>query len=104
MDTLTAVLIETHRLQVLAYIQRRKFVKSHIPTPWNVATWMRIDIRACADLLNDLVADGFVDPPPREKNWLTCPLALSDIGRGYLQWAETRPMLPLVPRAARQEC
>lgn len=88
MDPVNEVLVELHRLQVLAFIQRRGSRLVRLSTTSDLAQWLRIGVHDSLELVEELIDDGLVDPLPAGTSRSAVPLSLSPVGRGYLAWAE----------------
>ena len=92
MEPLSDVLVEVHRLQVLTFIQRNSRRPVSFATSWDLASWLRVEMEECDDVIGELIDEGFVEPLPDSPVRRCIPLELTRIGRGYLAWVNTREM------------
>lgn len=90
MDPLSDVLVEVHRLQVLGFIQRNSRRPVSLSTSWDLASWLRVDVEECDEVVSELIDDGFVEPLPDSADRRCIPLELTRVGRGFLAWVNTR--------------
>ena len=90
MDSPINVLVEVHRLQVLAFIRQRGPNSLPFCTVWDLANRLRIDVEECCLLIEELVEDGLVEPMLASPYRLRSALRLTSIGEGYLAWLRTR--------------
>ena len=90
MDILSDVLVEVHRLQVLSFIQRNSRRPVSLSTSWDLASWLRVDVQECDEVVGELIEEGFVEPLPESSDRRCVPLELTRLGRGFLAWVNTR--------------
>ena len=90
MESLTDVLVEVHRLQVLNFIQRNSRRAVSLSTSWDLASWLRVEMEECDEVVCELIDEGFVEPLPDSPMRRCIPLELTRVGRGYLAWVHTR--------------
>lgn len=90
MEELTDVLVEVHRLQVLSFIQRNSRRPVSFATSWDLASWLRVEMDECEEVVGELIEEGFVEALPDSPLRRCVPLELTRLGRGYLAWVNTR--------------
>jgi DNA-binding IclR family transcriptional regulator len=89
MDDLSEVLVEVHRLQMLAFIGRSAR-GAPCTTPCDVAEWLRIPLSECSLLVAELTDEGFVDWGSSRSGSFLAPLRLTASGLGVLEWNRRR--------------
>lgn len=85
MDSVSEVLVEAQRLQMLGFIGRAKRGKP-TSTPGDAARWLRIPVAECSLLVAELTDEGFVGWGRSDSGPLSAPLRLTSLGRGMLEW------------------
>ena len=93
MDDLSEVLVEVHRLQMLAYIGRAPRGGS-FATVWDIAQWLRVPVGEAALLIAELEEEGFVERAASRSGEMAAPLRLTTIGTGVLEWNRRRGRRP----------
>ena len=91
MDDLSDILVEVHRLQMLAFIGRSARGAPFV-SPSDVALWLRIPVGECSLLVEELTEEGFVDWGSSRAAPLGAPLRLTSVGMGVLEWNRRRTM------------
>jgi hypothetical protein len=89
MDDRSEVLVEMHRLQMLAFIGRTARRAPSI-TPFDVAEWLRIPVGECSLLVAELAEEGFVDWGSSLAESFRAPIRLTPLGQGVLEWNRRR--------------
>ena len=93
MDALSEVLIEVHRLQMLAFIGRSAR-GAPVVSPSDVAQWLGIPLGECSLLVTELTEEGFVDWASSPSGPFRAPLRLTPLGLGVLEWNRRRTVGP----------
>lgn len=89
MDDFSQILVEVHRLQMLAFIGRPTHA-APFSTPSDLARWLRIPVSESSLLVAELVEEGFVHWGTSVSGPQCAPLALTELGRGVLEWNRRR--------------
>jgi DNA-binding IclR family transcriptional regulator len=89
MDVLSEILVEVHRLQMLAFIGRSAR-GAPVVSPADVAQWLRIPAGECTLLVAELTEEGFVDWGSSLSGAFRAPLRLTPVGLGVLEWNRRR--------------
>ncbi|HEX6070789.1 MAG TPA: hypothetical protein VFZ18_13225 [Longimicrobiaceae bacterium] len=89
MDVLSEILVEVHRLQMLALIGRSTRGAPPV-SPEDVAQWLRIPAGECTLLVAELTEEGLVDWGSSLSGAFRAPLRLTPVGLGVLEWNRRR--------------
>jgi hypothetical protein len=89
MNDLEEVLVEVHRLQMLAFIGRYRRGAPCVST-WDVAQWLRLPMAESSLLVAELTEEGFVAGVDPLAEPFQAPLQLTPLGLGVLEWNRER--------------
>lgn len=89
MDDRSQILVEVHRLQMLAFIGRAA-AGAPCVNPCDVAEWLRIPVTECSLLVEELADEGLVEWGTSRSGAFQAPLRLTPAGLGLLEWNRMR--------------